>query len=357
MFDIAIIGLGPAGAVLASLIDKKYSVICFDLKSGNEDSPFKKPCGGLLAPDAQKALAGFDIPLPNCILADPQIFAVKTIDLYYKKIRHYQRMYVNLNRHRFDIWLKSLIPENVTVKNQARCTSVSREKDGFLITVGNNGINEAFHSKYIVGADGANSIVRRTFFPKRKIRSYMSIQQWFSEANPIPFYSCIFDPENTDCYSWTISKDGCFIFGGAYPVKDSRKHFENQKTKLEGIGMKFGKPIKTEACLVLRPKSRKDFICGGKGVFLTGEAAGFISPSSLEGISSAIISARCLSKAFNSGENPEKEYKRRTLRLRFKLWFKIIKCPFMYFPPLRFLMMKLGIMKISVLNENEKLRF
>ena len=40
-----------------------------------------KPCGGLISGDAQKALASFDMTLPKDVLVDPQIFAVKTIDL------------------------------------------------------------------------------------------------------------------------------------------------------------------------------------------------------------------------------------------------------------------------------------
>lgn len=53
---------------------------------------------------------------------------------------------------------------------------------------------------------------------QKKIRTYMSIQQWFSETHDNPFYSCIFDSENTDCCSWSISKDNKFIFGGAFPI-------------------------------------------------------------------------------------------------------------------------------------------
>ena len=38
-----------------------------------QDEGHKKPCGGLLAPDAQKTLAHFDLVLPKSVLADPQI--------------------------------------------------------------------------------------------------------------------------------------------------------------------------------------------------------------------------------------------------------------------------------------------
>lgn len=44
-------------------------------------SDLSKPCGGLLSEDAQRSLARYDITLPKDVLVDPQIFAVKTIDL------------------------------------------------------------------------------------------------------------------------------------------------------------------------------------------------------------------------------------------------------------------------------------
>lgn len=349
-YDIAIIGLGPAGSTLARLLSPKFHVVALDKKIfGAEGSGFQKPCGGLISADAQKALASFDMTLPKDVLVDPQIFAVKTIDLKNKLTRHYQRFYINLDRHKFDLWLESIIPPFVGIHTGAVCVSIEKTSGGFRVAYLENGERRTLTTKYLVGADGANSIVRRTFYPRKKIRNYLSIQQWFPETHPNPFYSCIFDPENTDCCSWSISKDSQFIFGGAFPVQGARTRFERQKKKLERIGFRFGKPLKTEACLVLRPSSFRDFCCGEDGVFLIGEAAGFISPSSLEGISSAIYSARDLAAVLNSRRgNPNRRYFAKTRHIRVKLFLKILKCPFMYQPFLRKLVMKSGIRAIKI---------
>lgn len=350
MYDIIIVGLGPAGATLARLLDRKYSVAVIDKK--RDEIGFRKPCGGLLAMDAQKSLSRFGLTLPKEVLVDPQIFAVKTIDMDTGVTRHYQRFYINLDRQKFDLWLKSLIPNHVDVFDNCLCTCIKKQEECYNVEYLNEGKKQNISAKYIVGADGANSIVRRHLYPSKKIRTYVSIQQWFVEKNSNPFYSCIFDSKNTDCYSWTISKDGYFIFGGAYPKQGCRTRFENQKTQLEKLGIYFGKALKTESCLVLRPSKLNDFCTGKDNIFLIGEAAGFISPSSLEGISSAINTGYYLSEVLNAKvSDPCTAYGRKTFGLRLKLYLKVLKSPFMYFPPMRKLVMASGIKSIKMIKK------
>ena len=348
-FDIAVIGGGPAGATLARLLDGRFRTVLIDGKTASESS-FRKVCGGLLSPDAQKAFADFDLTLPKDILVDPQIFSVRTIDLQSRRERHYQRFYMNLDRHKFDLWLESLVPENVE-RRCGRCGKISRNTDGSyrLVCRCDDGSERIISADRIVGADGAVSAVRRYLYPKKKIRRYTAIQQWFAEEHANPFYSCIFDPETSDCCSWSISKDSLFIFGGAFAPKGCRESFERQKKRLAEYGFKFGEPLKTEACVVLRPASPFDVSTGRDGAFLIGEAAGLISPSSLEGISFAVNSAKVLAEVLNGGAaDPQKAYAVRILPMRIKRAGKLMKCPFMYRPILRKAVMASGVGSISV---------
>lgn len=347
-YDIAIIGAGPAGATLARLICDKYQTIVIDKKTDTPES-FKKCCGGLLSPDAQKLLAEFDFTLPKDILVDPQIFSVRTIDVGNNLTRRYQRFYMNLDRHKFDMWLKSLIGKECTLVD-GNFISAERKDDSFEVTYNINGTTEKISAKYLVGADGANSFVRKEFFPNVKINSYIAIQQWFKEEHLNPFYSCIFDKEITDCCSWSLSKDDCFIFGGAYPQKNCRKRFEEQKIRLEKLGFKFGEPLKTEACMILRPQNPFCITCGKDNVFLIGEAAGFISPSSFEGISFAIKTAQLLSEVLlSSKENLNKKYSLKCLKLKIKIFAKLIKCLLMYSPFWRKMLLKSRLFTIKKL--------
>ena len=354
MYDIAIIGLGPAGSFLAKHLDKHYRTIAIDKKSAENAGGFQKPCGGLLAPDAQKSLSCFDMTLPKDVLVSPQIFSVRTIDVQTGLIRHYQRHYINLDRHKFDQWLIGQIPEHIEIHPNADCIDIIRNNSGFTVIFMENGESKTIHAKYLVGADGAASVVRRTLYKDFRIHTHLSIQQWFPDTHKAPFYSCIFDAAVTDSYAWGLTKDDCFLFGGAFSIETGKNDFEALKEKLRPYGFQLDEPLKTEACLVLRPFGPRNYCYGGDNAFLIGEAAGFISPSSLEGISYAIDSGYLLSQCLNQAKrnadsDPNRAYRVGTRKIRLKLFSKYMKRPFMYHPLSRKLIMQSGLLSIPML--------
>lgn len=345
-FDVAIVGAGPAGATFARLLalgkpDARIALI------DGQSRERSKVCGGLLAPDAQRVLASLGLTLPKEILADPQIFAVETIDLSRRQVRYYQRNYLNMDRYAFDCWLLSLVPKSVSVIS-GRCASVERDgSDVFALSVG----GQTIKARALVGADGASSIVARSFF-KSNIKKYVAIQQYFkNNGQRVPFYSCIFDPATSDSCSWSIHKDGYIIFGGAFEPLHCRAAFEEQKARFgQMLGNDLGAPLKTEACLVCSPRHMSDLCVGCEGVYLIGEAAGFISSSSFEGISSALLSAKLLADAFvaaKDGGSVLKSYKKATRALRLKLYGKTFKRGILCSPALRFLIMKSGVASVK----------
>lgn len=348
IYDIAVVGAGPAGTVFVKeLIQTRPELKIVLIDGQSPDSA--KPCGGLLAPDAQKLLARFDLVLPKSILEDPQIFAVETIDIDQNLIRYYQRHYLNMDRYAFDRWLLSLVPPCVNIC-KGRCSGIEKEGGIYSISVNNGDAEKKIMARALVGADGGGSIVRRTFFKPMRVQ-YVAIQQWFKNSGQgLPYYSCIFDAETSDSCSWTIHKGNYVIFGGAFKKQGCRQAFDTQKSRLETFLKKsFGEAVKTEACLVSSPRTMKDYCTGEESVFLLGEAAGFISASSFEGLSSAMYSGKMLADAFSEGntyENTQKIYRRNTRSLRFKLRMKSVKRALLCTPFTRCVIMKSGLRSI-----------
>ena len=354
-YDVAIIGGGPAGAVFARELAELLPSLRILLVDG-QSRENAKVCGGLLAPDAQRIFAMMGLTLPKEILADPQIFDVETIDLEKRQVRYYQRHYLNMDRYAFDKWLISLIPPAVDVV-EGRCEGIFREADGYRLDLRIQGHVQTASATYAVGADGASSVVRRTCFKERHLpKKYVAIQQHFPYAavrngDRLPPYSCIFDPYTSDSCSWTIRKEGIVIFGGAFEPKGCREAFERQKARLEAfLDVHFGESVKTEACQVTSPRRSRDLCPGKEHVLLVGEAAGFISASSFEGISSGVLSGRLLAEAFAEGMDADRVlplYAKKTRKLRAKLRRKMQKRRVLCSPFLRWCIMKSGVQSIK----------
>jgi len=370
-YDIAVIGLGPAGSTFARLIDERYRAIAFDKKrescaAAPDDTPgFEKPCGGLLAPDAQLMLGRFGLTLPQSVLVDPQIFAVRAIDLQANLTRYYQRFYLNCDRPAFDRWLMSLIPPHVDYHHSSRLVSVqplptaagTDASTGYLLRVAEDDAERELCVRSIIGTDGSFSPVRHQLTPRVPIKRYVAYQEIFVDENEQPFYSVIFDNRITPCYCWALSKNGHFILGGAFEHEHCRDHFAQLKAQVSAQGFRFGEQLQQQSCLVSYPTHPGELCLGDQhGAFLAGEAAGFISPSSLEGISYALDSAQLLARAFNeAGDgalNPTtiyQRYRRLTSPLRHKLIKKAGKAYVLYHPLLRHLIMQSGLSAVTPL--------
>ena len=354
MYDVAIIGAGPAGATLARLLAGRYKILLVDkrqLTSSPETNSAGKCCGGLLAPDAQGMLSRMGLGLPKSVLVEPQLFVVRAIDVQQRIERYYQRYYINMDRRKFDRWLLSMIPSSVDIRLGCRFKSYESENDSFKIKLVQNNKACVEHAGILVGADGASSRVRKQADPNHPFpKAYLGVQEWVEADSKLPYFSTIFDPEITDYYCWTIPKGNHLIIGAAlHPRRDVFGRFELLKNKLRDCGFRFGKTTRRKGAFILRPVKTQEICTGKNGVALLGEAAGWISPSSAEGLSYAFKSALILAQILRkTPDGFEKHYYQKTRQLRRNIFLKNIKSHFIYDPRLRKIVMRTGFKSMEV---------
>ncbi|MDY6791838.1 MAG: FAD-binding protein [Thermodesulfobacteriota bacterium] len=354
MFDLAIIGAGPAGATLARLIGKSYKVLLVDKRSFLDvPGPFSagKCCGGLLAPDAQRMLSEFGLGLPKKVLQGPQLFVVKAIDIQQKLERYYQRHYINMDRQKFDSWLLSMVPTSVDTRTNFRFKSYSPEKGFFKLKFVQGDRTYVEKARILIGADGASSKVRLQASPGSLIPGkYIAVQEWVENDDSLPYFMSIFDREITDYYCWTIPKGDYLIIGAALqPKEKTAEKFRLLKETLRSNGFQFGKTVWREGTYMLRPMKTKHLSTGKDRIAFIGEAAGWISPSSAEGISYAFRSAHALAQALHTTPDGfEKRYRIITSRLRRNISLKIIKSHFIFNPYLRKMVMNSGLQSVKL---------
>ena len=135
-----------------------------------------------------------------------------------RKIRYYSRHYLNIDRYAFDRWLVSLVPGTVE-KRKGKVPEAGTGKRR-LSAAGQRGRKKDWiQARQLVGADGANSLVRKNFFD-HPVKHYVAIQQWYRNTGAdAPFYSCVFDEETSEAAPGQSARTGVSYSAAVLPLR------------------------------------------------------------------------------------------------------------------------------------------
>lgn len=305
-YDVVIIGAGPAGCLLGRNISNKYRTLIID----RDCFPREKPCGGILVEETVESIRELDLKIPQKVFSEPKNPQFVVDDWTNNLQLKLARDFLNVDRKEFDYWLLSLIPNDVDILPSTTLIDYDSTKTATHAVIRSGDVTRIIRCHYLIGADGASSIIRRklSFAP---IRRYLVIQDVVERSADINDVYFIYDNEITDFYSWVIPKGKEMLLATAICFENSKQKVDLFRKKLQHkfkitLNHKF---IRREAAVGCRPSSLKDIEFGKKNIFLVGEAAGFISPSSGEGIGFALRSGNLLSEAMKTNfKDPLEHY-------------------------------------------------
>jgi flavin-dependent dehydrogenase len=154
--DVAVIGAGPAGSVAAAMLARFGARVC--LIDGSH--PREKPCGGgytgraldivrRLVPD----ITGYGTPIRQARFLDSPRKREATVDL-----PRGDASLIVASRAEVDGALVETADREGAVVIRERVTAISRGRPHRVTTTAHH-----LETPFIIGADGANSLVRRTF--------------------------------------------------------------------------------------------------------------------------------------------------------------------------------------------------
>ncbi len=359
MYDIVIIGCGPSGAHCAKQLSKNkdLKILVLDRRPMDPSSKIIKSCGGLISSHAQDALRNEGMVLPESIKVDPQFHYVKTYDFKYNLLRGYRRDYINIDRPLFEAWLIDLIPEYVERRFNTQVLAVQETSTHFKIQLKSNDMTEWIEASYLIGADGARSILRSTFFPHiPSPKTYIAIQEVYPTTQNHPAYYGMFDPSITDYYAWLIQKKDRIMLGAALETEnETNEKFRILKEKVEKhCGIRLGDPMHREGAFIVRPLRFSHLFFGKGKIALIGEASGSISPTSGEGYSYALTTAGLLCDSIEkhgTTSSATSSYDRSAWIIRLSILGKWLKSPGMYVSWIRYLVMRSGFTAFTLPKE------
>lgn len=291
MYDVIVAGGGPAGAVAAQkcarqglktlLVERKRlprDKVCSGMVMGPWANEIVKREFGVIPKDVLVSpcyLSGHMIHVPG---VEPQIIECKMPLAWRKDL---------------DFWMVRKAQESgAIIWDGVRITRVAQEQDACIITAIRDTLQLELKSRFIIGADGAASVVRKSLWPTLRVQYTVPTRECYQGALNLPkdYFHWFFPRYRSRPRFGLNHKGDCFLVEGS-GIKALRD-------EISPILAKYGfnpgkKAIWKDGCLI--PRLHEALVSGAfspvrGNVLLAGDAAGLLLPITFEGIGTALKS-------------------------------------------------------------------
>lgn len=293
MFDVCIIGAGPAGTAAAfDLLDQGMSVLILD----KYEFPRKKACAGGITP---KGYDLFKYDVSSMVRQTCSSIFIQPSSKNGFCISNDRPLCYMTNRSELDLFsLNTIVTKGACFKVVPKILSIEETPSCVNINTCSGGFKAAF----LIGADGANSMVRRFITKKKFFKKQFAIEADVRVDRPDQFKMEFDFSRSKRGYFWIFPKHDHLNIG-IYSTDHSakvkiRQLFEFAKerfnsTRLESIK---GYPICTNG-RAYHPERQR--------ILLAGDAAGMAEPLFGEGIYFALKSGQAAARAIFNADNQQ----------------------------------------------------
>ena len=218
-------------------------------------------------------------------------------------------------RKDLDYWfVKQAQGSGAIVQENARAVSVEKDGERIRVDLKINGGTKTLFPRFVIGADGATSMVRRSLFPDLKVPFSGPVRVWYrGELTLDNDYIHWFFPKRLPRPRFCVNQKGGIVLIEGAGVKELSKEIEEALLPY-GFDSRW-KPIKKDGCaiaLLHRQLIDGSFAPAKGNILLVGDAAGLILPITFEGIGTAIKSgiaaARSIIESVHRQGNAAPEY-------------------------------------------------
>lgn len=317
MYDVMVIGAGPAGCMTAKRVaDAGYDVLLVERMK----MPREKSCSGILIKKSIDIVENEFGKIPDSVLCKPNINKGIIITNEENRTFKFESDSFNVWRSLFDQWL-ALEAENAGADFRQSTSAISCEdkQDHVLVKLQSDEIYYE-NARVIVACDGASSTIKRNLL--KSPNNYIFTYQTFCRGTiglDADFFHAFLHSHLSEYDAWFNVKDDFLIFGVGIREPSMMKMYHSKF--LSFLNSKFNAQIeshvKEEIGIMpyILPGCPVDL---GRGrVLFAGEAANFLNPMG-EGISGALVSGYAVAEVIKSVYTKNNDFNVRDLLNTYK---------------------------------------